>query len=83
LPWLTWTQSFYLFPHVAGMTDMRHHALLFCWDRVSLTFCPGWPWSKILPISISPGTGMTGVCYHTWLRGGIFEDQVKCLMFEW
>jgi hypothetical protein len=32
---------------------MNHHAWFICWDGVSLTFCPGWPWTFILPISAS------------------------------
>jgi hypothetical protein len=33
---------------VARITDMYHHAQLVLWDRVSLSFCPGWPQTSIL-----------------------------------
>jgi hypothetical protein len=31
---------------------------LIGWDGVSLIFCPGWPWTVILPISISRAAGI-------------------------
>jgi hypothetical protein len=47
------------------MTGMHHHAQLFIdWDRVSLTFCPGWPQTKILPISVSQKDGIIGMSHH-------------------
>jgi hypothetical protein len=34
---------------------------------VSITFCPNWPQTTVLPISASRVSGITGMCYHTWL----------------
>jgi hypothetical protein len=42
------------------MTGLCHQAKLSVWDEVSLTFCPGWPWTLILLISISGVAGITG-----------------------
>jgi hypothetical protein len=41
--------------------DTDHHAQLDDWDRVSLTFCSGCPWSAILPIFTSQVVGITGI----------------------
>jgi hypothetical protein len=38
---------------IAGITGVYHHTGLVGWDRVSLTFCPGWPWISTPPISAS------------------------------
>jgi hypothetical protein len=34
---------------------------------VSLTFCPGWPWTIILPVSASAVLGITGMQHPIWL----------------
>jgi hypothetical protein len=42
---------------------MHYYAQHFIgWDRVSWTFCPGWPQMVILLISASWVASITGVC---------------------
>jgi hypothetical protein len=52
--------------HVAGITGAHHHTWLICWDEVMLTFFPGWPQTRILPISTSQVAGIIGVNHHPW-----------------
>jgi hypothetical protein len=53
-----------------------------CWDGVLLTFCPGWPWTVILPNSVSQVTGIM-VCtampsnFHS-LNWNFFWDICSC-----
>jgi hypothetical protein len=42
---------------VAGITDVNHHTWLVLWDRFHyffFLFCPGWPWTLILSLSLYP-----------------------------
>jgi hypothetical protein len=43
----------------AEMTRMNHYSHLIGWDRVSLTFCLGWPWTGILLSTNSCIAGIT------------------------
>jgi hypothetical protein len=36
--------------YITGTTGVHYHAQNVGWDRVSLTFCSGWPQTTILPI---------------------------------
>jgi hypothetical protein len=59
---------FYLGPvsHTAGITGVYHHVQLIDSDGVLLTFCPGWPQTAILLISISQVAEITGMSHCTW-----------------
>jgi hypothetical protein len=50
-------------------TDEHHHVQLMSWgggETTSLTFCPGWPGTEILPISASQIAGVTGLYHYGW-----------------
>jgi hypothetical protein len=59
-PWSSYLQS-----HIAGITNILHHAQLLVKIGVSLTFCWGWPQTVILPIFTFPITGIIGVSQLT------------------
>jgi hypothetical protein len=62
---LDWDPPVYAF-HIAGMTSAYHCAQLFIgWDRVLQTFCPGWLWTSILPISASQITRIISMSHYT------------------
>jgi hypothetical protein len=66
--------------HIAWIIEMTHHALLVCWDGVSLTFCLSWPRTMIFPISTSQVAGITGMYHHTCAQKlNYFEP--KCCIF--
>jgi hypothetical protein len=46
---------------------------------VSLTFCPGWSWTVVLPISTSQVTGVTGMSHNTWLM--FSTSSIRFLLF--
>jgi hypothetical protein len=47
-----------------------HHVRLVYWDKLLLTFCPGWPLAAFLPIFTSQGAGCSFVnnlgCHQNW-----------------
>jgi hypothetical protein len=49
---------------LAGITCVCHHAHLLVEMGLSLSFCPHWPLSVILPISASLVAGIIGVYHH-------------------
>jgi hypothetical protein len=53
---------------VIGTKDMHHDTCLVCWGGVVLTFCWGWLWTVVLPVSTPWAAGITGVCYHSQLH---------------
>jgi hypothetical protein len=54
---------------VAGIRVIYHHTWLFCWDKVSLTFCPAWSQIMILLIFTSQVAGITSMSHCTQLLG--------------
>jgi hypothetical protein len=48
----------------SGIADTLHHAGLIGWDVVLLTFCPGWPHTAVLLISVSWIAGIIGVSHQ-------------------
>jgi hypothetical protein len=64
-----WPQTMNLLPmaspHIAVITGSHYYTQLIDWDGVSLTFFPGWSWTKVLPISASQVARIIGVSYHT------------------
>jgi hypothetical protein len=52
---------------MAGITVV-HHAQLFVWVKVSLTFCSEWFWTVVFLISASEVMGITKVRHHIQLR---------------
>jgi hypothetical protein len=53
-----WPQSFY-----SG--HIPHHAQFVLWVEILLTFCPGWPQTRILLTSTFQVVGMTDISHHT------------------
>jgi hypothetical protein len=41
--------------------------VFFCWGRVSLTFCMGWPWISIFPVSTYWVAGIASMSHHAQL----------------
>jgi hypothetical protein len=48
--------------------ESPHPAYLLRWGGVSPTFCPGWPWTAILPISTSGIAVIIDLSQCTWLK---------------
>jgi hypothetical protein len=48
------------------------------WDRVSLTSCPHWPWTMILPISTSRVAKITGVSQSCLAMGSFLKISQMC-----
>jgi hypothetical protein len=61
--------------HVAGTTSVHHWAWLVGWDGISLTFCPNWPQTVILPMFTSRIARITGISYHACIL--IFKLTTK------
>jgi hypothetical protein len=53
---------------VAGITGVLHHSWLIDWDGILRTFCPGLPWSALLPLS----AGITHVSHHAQPKAVLF-----------
>jgi hypothetical protein len=57
--------SSYLCLRIARTRDVNHNAQLIGCDGISLTFCSGWPWTRVLPIITSPVAGKTGMSHDS------------------
>jgi hypothetical protein len=68
------TLLFYTFHHY---WDDRCQTFL-CWDGVSQTFCPDWPWTMILPTSASQVDWIARVS-HRHLARNLDSLCLKCL----
>jgi hypothetical protein len=51
---------------VAWATDVYHRTQFIGWDGVSLAFCPGWPLTVVLLVSVSWVAGITDMNHHAW-----------------
>jgi hypothetical protein len=66
--------------HIAGITGACHWVqLLIGWDGVLWSFCPGWSWTTMLPISTSQVTGIPGMRHHIWLK----QVLLHLFLFMW
>jgi hypothetical protein len=68
---LAWTMGSppKLTPHIAGISGAHSPPPAMSWDRVSKTFCLGWPWSLILLISTSQVAGSIGMNHQHLVWG--------------
>jgi hypothetical protein len=64
----------------AGVTGACH-VLSYFIDRVLLSFCLGWPWSEIFPISTSWEAGITGISHCTWLNHMLWSHEYSHYLF--
>jgi hypothetical protein len=55
---------------------------LFCWDGVSWTFCPVWPQTVILPISVSQRSMIIGMRYRHLAALAIFQIRFHFFLFS-
>jgi hypothetical protein len=56
-----------MFPTITEMIITYYHSQLFCQDGVSQTFCPDWPLTTVLLISVTRVARIAGMSHHTWL----------------
>jgi hypothetical protein len=62
-------------PCIAGMTGTCHHAQLLFEIGSHKIFCPGWPQTTVLLISVSLEARITGMSHHIWLISPICRRE--------
>jgi hypothetical protein len=63
------------------MTSEHYHPGIGL-DVVSQTFCPGWLWTMILPISASQAARITRLSHHAWLWN-LFKNHLHNNYVSW